>query len=147
VFAIELQAAPRAGEGMGRAAEASGRITIGDFTETFVVPLGFWDESDYRRSWRRAFEVLDDAADSTSCLMTSVTDPRESDFIVCWPMYRAGEVVYIQNAMIFLDETGAEDFDPAVPWRFVSPRQETDEDGNKVSEWITSMGSLREFFG
>jgi hypothetical protein len=31
---------------------------IGDFTETFMVPLGFWNESDYRRSWRRAFEVL-----------------------------------------------------------------------------------------
>jgi CdiI N-terminal domain len=147
VFAIELRAAPGAGVEDGRAGEASGRITIGDFTETFRVPLGFWDESDYRRSWRRAFEVLDGAADSTSCLMTSMTNPQASNFLVCWPMYRAGEDVYIQNAMIFPGETKAEDFDPAAPWLFVGPREETGDDGNKISEWITSMGAVREFSG
>ena len=146
MFAIELQSPPRAGEGNGGAAEASGRITIGDFTETFWAPLGFWGESDYRRSWRDAFEVLNADPDSMSCLMTSMTDPRASNFLVCWPMYRAGEDVHVQNALIFLDEAGAEDFDLAAPWGFVGPRRETDEDGNKISEWITSMDSLREFF-
>jgi len=97
----------------GPVGEASGGITIGDFTETFEVPLGFWDESDYRRSWREAFEVLAADPGSTSCLMTSMTDPRMSNFLVCWPMYR----------------------------------RETDEDGNQISEWTTSMDSLREFFG
>jgi len=144
MFAIELQS--RDGEGNDRAAEASGRITIGDFTETFVVPLGFWAEADYRLSWRNAFRVLNADPDATSCMMTSVTDPRASNFLVCWPMYRAGEDVRVQNAMIFLDEAGAEDFDPAAPWRSVSPRREADEDGSKVSEWVTCMDSLREFF-
>jgi len=97
----------------GPVGEASGGITIGDFTETFEVPLGFWDESDYRRSWREAFEVLNADPAPTSCLMTSMTDPRMSNFLVCWPMYR----------------------------------RETDEDGNQISEWTTSMDSLREFFG
>jgi hypothetical protein len=36
--------------------------------------------------------------------MTSMTDPRTSNFLVYWPMYREGEDVYIQNAIIFLDE-------------------------------------------
>jgi hypothetical protein len=146
MFAIELQSSPGGGDGDGdAAAEGFGRITIDGFSETFVVPLGFWDESDYRRNWRRAFAVLDADPRVVSCLMTSMTDPRNSNFLVCWPMYRSGEDVFVQNAMIFLDRTG-EDFDPAAPWGLVGPRQRTDEDGNKISEWITSMGSLREFF-
>jgi hypothetical protein len=79
-------------------------------------------------------------------LMTSMTDPRNSNFLVCWPMYREGENVYIQNTIIFLDEIEG-DFDPATPWSYVGPRQGIDEDGNKISEWITSFDSLREFFG
>jgi CdiI N-terminal domain len=145
MFAIELQSSPGAGDGNDDGAGAFGTIMIEDFSETFVVPLGFWDESDYRRSWRSAFEVLDADPHSVSCLMTSMTDPRNSNFLVCWPMYRAGEDVFVQNALIFLDEAG-EDFDPASPWGLVEPRQGTDEDGNKVSEWITSMDSVREFF-
>ena len=80
-----------------------------------MVPLGFWDESDYYRSWQQAFEVLSADPRSTSCLMTSMTDPSSSNFLVCWPMYREDENVYIQNAIIFPDEI-EEPFDPAAPW-------------------------------
>jgi hypothetical protein len=146
VFAIELRSPREAGEGNGACAEASGTIVIGDFTETFADPLGFWDESDYRRSWRRAFDVLDAGPRSGSCLMTSMADPRNSNFLVCWPMYREGEGVYIQHAIFFLDKVGAA-FEPAAPWGCVGPRRGMDEDGNKISEWVTSMDSLRGFFG
>jgi hypothetical protein len=146
VFAIELQSPGEAGEANSGTAEGSGRITIDGFTETFRVPLGFWDESGYRRSWRQAFQVLDADPRATSCLMTAMTDPRNSNFLACWPMYREGENVHIQNAIIFLPETGKA-FDPNGPWDHVAPRRGTDEDGNKISEWTTSMDSLREFFG
>ncbi len=145
MFSIELQENQEAGE-RGGDSEVSGKIVIGDFTETFRVPLGFWREADYRRNWRQAFDVLDAAPHATSCLMTSMTDPSNSNFLSCWPMYREGDNVYIQNAIVFLDEVG-KDFDPEEPWRAVGPRQSIDEDGNKISEWTTSMGSLREFFG
>lgn len=146
MFAIELQSPPESEGEYDGSVQASGRIIIGDFTETFRVPLGFWDESDYRRSWRKAFEVLNASPHSTSCLMTSMTDPRNSNFLICWPMYRASEYVYIQNKIIFLDEI-EEEFDPAAPWDLIGPRHGIDEDGNKISEWTTSMDSLREFFG
>lgn len=67
VFAIELHSPQGAAAEDGRAAEGSGRISIGDFTEAFRVPLGFWHESGYRRSWRRAFEVLNADPGATSC--------------------------------------------------------------------------------
>jgi hypothetical protein len=146
VFAIELQPAQGTEEESDDPAEVTGRIVVGDFTETFRVPLGFWNEFDYRRSWRQAFEVLNASPNSTSCLMTSMTDPGNSNFLACWPMYREGDYVYIQNAIIFLDEIeGA--FDPEAPWNYVDSRQRIDEDGNKISEWTTSIDSLREFFG
>ena len=90
--------------------------------------------------------MLDAGPRSASCLMASMTDPRISNFVVSWPMYREGEDVYIQNAIIFLDEVG-EAFDPAAPWECAGPRCGRDEDGSRASEWVTSMSSLREFFG
>ena len=145
MFAIELRPHQQAREEDAGPATATGSIVIGGFTETFAVPLGFWGETDYRRSWQRAFEVLDGDPHATSCLMTSMTDPATSNFLLCWPMYREGQVVHIQNALIFPGETAGA-FDPAAPWACVTPRQAVDEDGNKISEWRTSMDSLRKFF-
>jgi CdiI N-terminal domain len=100
---------------------------IGDFTETFVVPLGFWGEADYRASWRRAFEVLEGDPCAVSCLMASMTDPVTSNFLICWPMYREGEDVYVQNAIVLLDEIEGP-FDPGAPWGSLGPRRGMDDD-------------------
>ena len=74
-----------------------------------------------------------------------MTDPVTSNFLVCWPLYREGEDVYVQNAIVLLDEIEGV-FDPGegVGQRRASAGM--DDDGNRVSEWATSMGSLREFF-
>lgn len=145
MFSIELLETPEGTDQANEPTEAPGRIVIGDFTESFRVPLGFWRESDYRRSWQQAFEHLEVDRHAVSCLMTSMTDPASSNFLSCWPMYRDGEVVYIQNAIIFLEEIG-QDFDPEEPWNHIGPRQSIDEDGNKISEWMTSINSLEQFF-
>ncbi len=146
MFAIQVQSRVEVGREVDDPTRAFGRIVIGDFTETFVVPLGFWGEADYRASWRRAFEVLEGAPRAVSCLMTSMTDPATSNFLVCWPMYREGEDVYVQNAIVLLDEIEGP-FEPGAPWSSLEPRRWMDDDGNRISEWATSMGSLREFFG
>jgi hypothetical protein len=74
-----------------------------------------------------------------------MTDPEISNFLVRWPMYRDGEAVYLQNALILLSELEV-DFDAKEPWAAIGPHHIIDEDGNKVSEWETSMDSLRDFF-
>jgi hypothetical protein len=38
--------------------------------------------------------------------MTSMTDPGTSNFLICWPVYRAGEDMYLQNALIFSASPG-----------------------------------------
>ena len=128
MFAIAVQSRGEVrGEGDGSAGAAFGRIMIGDFTETFVVPLGFWGEADYRASWRRAFEVLEGDPCAVSCLMASMTDPVTSNFLICWPMYREGEDVYVQNAIVLLDEIEGP-FDPGAPWGSLGPRRGMDDD-------------------
>ncbi|MFD8493315.1 hypothetical protein [Amycolatopsis sp. NPDC059657] len=118
-------------------------MRIGDFSETFHAPLGYWTVSDYRRSWRQSILRLNTSDEVTSCLMVAMTDPGESNFLMSWPMYRLGEVLYVQNSIIFLDQL-EHAFDPNNPWLSVREREVVDEDGNRISEWSTTMNSVRE---
>ena len=130
----------------GEAAEAgfaAGTIRVGAFTESFSAPLGYWDRGAYERSWQRALAVLEESPAATACLMTSMTDPRTSNFLVCWPLFRGGDIVYVQNRFLFLDDVG--DIDPEAPWRRIGPRETADEEGTRISEWTTSMSALRHF--
>lgn len=145
VFAIEVGAPGESDNTAGDPVEAIGRIVIGDFEENFSIPLGFWDLSEYRQSWKRAYHVIRNSPHSRSCLMVAMTDPEQSNFLVCWPLYRENEEVHIQNSLIFLDELEV-DFDVEEPWVPVGPRRLLNEDGAEISEWTASMESLREFF-
>lgn len=121
-----------------------GRVQVGSFTETFLMDLSFWTVDEYRQSWREALNELESTDKATSCLVSSITDPVTSSFISCWPLYRDGELVYVQNSIIFLDELD-EPFDPQQPWRHVEPHHSVDEDGNPISEWVTRMSQVRLF--
>ncbi|WP_282704300.1 hypothetical protein [Streptomyces sp. CC219B] len=124
--------------------EAVGRIWVGSFTETFLMDLSFWSVDEYRRSWEGALRKLEGSEKEISCLIASITDPAASNFISCWPMYRDGDMIHVQNSLIFLDELD-EPFDPQEPWRYVEPHREVDEDGNRISEWVTSVSEVRQF--
>jgi hypothetical protein len=117
-----------------RAMMARGIIQIGDFRETFIASLFYWSADDYRTSWH-----------STSCLVTSITEPDNSNFIFCWPLYRIDETEFVRNSIIFLEELG-DRFDTAAPWKSIRPRETVAEDGHRISEWRTTMTALRQFF-
>ncbi|SFC82503.1 hypothetical protein SAMN05421773_106174 [Streptomyces aidingensis] len=145
VFSIELDAETLFRDPDSEGPEAVGTIRIGEFTEAFRASLAYWSADDYRRSWRLAYHRLESADDAISCLITSITDPATSNFVFCWPLYREGEQVFVQNSVIFLDEL-TEAFDPEAPWASVGPRETITEDGDEISEWHTSMDALRAFF-
>ncbi|MFI8350691.1 hypothetical protein [Streptomyces sp. NPDC085596] len=67
------------------------------------MDLSFWTVAYYSRSWERALRELEASENSISCLISSITDPEAADFIFCWPIYREGEAVHVQNSIIFLD--------------------------------------------
>jgi hypothetical protein len=138
VFSIEIDPGPAEGE-------AWGRITVGDFSERFRAALCYWSASDYRASWRAASEVLETGPSATSCLVTSIIEPAMSNYVMCWPLYRDGDLVRVQNSLIFLDELGSP-FAPAAPWLSVLPRETVNEDGWPISEWSVPLAAVREFF-
>ncbi|MET7671838.1 hypothetical protein [Micromonospora luteifusca] len=123
---------------------ALGRITVGGFFETFEMSLAFWSPEEYRASWRDALEMLRHRDDAISCLVSSITDPSTSNFVFCWPLYRNGDDVFVQNAVVILEDL-TESFDPARPWRSVRPHASVDEDGNRISEWLTDMSQVTSF--
>jgi hypothetical protein len=123
---------------------ALGRITVDGFFETFEMSLTFWNAEEYRASWRDALGELGKRDNATSCLVSSITDPSTSNFVFCWPLYRNGDDVFVQNAVIFLEDL-TESFDPARPWLSVRPHASVDEDGNRISEWLTDMSEVRRF--
>ncbi|MEU5778366.1 hypothetical protein ABZ819_34385 [Streptomyces venezuelae] len=118
---------------------------MGDFSETFPMDLSYWGLDDYRASWVRALRRVDAGRDEVdSCLVTSITDPATANFVFCWPLYRRGTDVYVQNAAVFLGEL-ADAFRPTEPWLSVEPRGTVDEDGNEISEWRTTIDEVRAF--
>lgn len=122
--------------------EALGRIRISDFTEVFCLSLRFWSAADYRQSWRRSIEhLLSGGQAAVSCLITSITDPSNSNFVMTWALYRERSVVHVQNSVVFLDEQ----FDPGMPWLAIQPRVTLNEDGMRISEWRTELTAIRSF--
>ncbi|GAA1807029.1 hypothetical protein GCM10009735_45100 [Actinomadura chokoriensis] len=143
-FSIEVIDDPVPEGATSSSSAAVARIRIGGFTEMFLMDLSFWSVDEYRRSWESALREIERSENAISCLIASMTDPAVSNFISCWPMYRDGDAIYVQNSLIILDGLN-EPFDPQKPWRYVEPHSEVDEDGNRISEWVTSAAEVRQF--
>lgn len=144
MFSIDIERGIGGSEFARQSSRLLGRITVGDFTESFHMALDFWSPRDYRASWKRALGRLLSADVIDSCLIASVGDPETANFVTCWPLYRRKEKVYVQNSIIFLDQLEG-GFDPDRPWEFIEARQSIDEDGNRVSEWETEISEVEEF--
>jgi contact-dependent growth inhibition (CDI) system CdiI-like immunity protein len=124
--------------------ETAGLIRVGGFRETFPMALGYWSVNEYVASWKRALALLEDSGDAVACLVASMVDPQKGNFVNCWPLYRNGDTVLVQNAIIFLQELSAA-FDPDNPWLSVEPHSVVDEDGNRISEWSVALSDVRNF--
>ncbi|KUO15388.1 hypothetical protein AQJ91_41710 [Streptomyces dysideae] len=117
---------------------------MGDFAETFRTDLTFWGPGQYERSWARALLRLEEADVTTSCLVSSITDPKTANFVFCLTLYRVRDDIFVQNSLILLGELD-DDFDPENPWLSIGSREVADEDGNRISEWCTDITAVREF--
>jgi hypothetical protein len=76
----------------------TGRITIGNYSESIYVPLDLWSKEDYEQQWREGLERL--RTHDTSCLIATIHDPKIRPYIDWWVLYRVGNTVYIQNHML-----------------------------------------------
>ncbi|GAB2559931.1 hypothetical protein [Nocardia heshunensis] len=125
------------------AAMAVGVIRLGEFAEYFRAPIGYWGLDEYRASWVAGLERTVDG-ESVSCLAVAMGDPKTTNFVEVWPLYRDGDVVHVQNRLIFLDQLD-HDLDPARPWGSLGERATVGEDGTAISEWTVSMADIEGF--
>ena len=118
-----------------------GEIIIGDFKETFVIPLEYWTLKDYERQWKDALEKI--KKNTKSILITAVQDPAKAPFIEWWPMYRYRKKIYIRNNIIFGEfykkKIGNKLFTPETCYDFVPDRTTKFSKGIKPSEWVINL--------
>ncbi len=120
-----------------------GLIRIGEFEERIQVPLSYWDENEYEEQWKDGVgRVL--GGHSRSCLLTAVTDPKNTHYFEWWLIYREAEVVFLQNGILFLEDS-KHSLDPKHIFDDI-PVRETMEDGRPVSEWTVPLTDFEEFY-
>jgi hypothetical protein len=122
-----------------------GKIRIGEFSDTFIASLRFWNRERYEEHWMKAVQRVVEGADR-STLVTSYNEPSDvpDEFLFWWPVYRDNGVVYIQNQMLFFEQLEGP-FSETAPWESVGQRHTVNEEGLRISEWPTTVDSLREF--
>jgi len=126
------------------AREANGVIVIGEFEETFTVPLEYWNAEDYRRHWKASLLKLLQKEDS--CLITSMHDPEKANFILLWLLYSREEQVILRNQLLFM-KTLSRPFTPDDPYPFIPKYESKNEVGHEISEWILPLSDFEEFLG
>ena len=122
-----------------------GIITIGGFREGFLSLQSFWNAAQYESHWRTAIgRILN--SDVTSCLITSIADPSQTQLLFWWPLYREGNYIYLQNGILFFAQSQLP-FDPDDPFASVPPRTMIDDDGRRILEWKLNVRDLEAFLG
>ena len=116
-------------------------IIIGDFKEGLQIPVTYWSVEQYYASWLACLEegIRDE---SKSTLVVSMYAPKDINFLFSWILYFRGENVIIQNKIIFSE--GIDDFSINRLNEYAG-EYEAYSDGEKVSEWYTTVDEVREF--
>jgi hypothetical protein len=97
----------------------------------------------YEQQWLRALRRIVQFG-GNSGLITAVADPKESNMLTWWPLYREGDWVYVRNSLCLFDQlTVPVNLDE--PSQMVRPRNPLTEDGHKISEWRTSIQAIEQF--
>jgi hypothetical protein len=120
-----------------------GEIRIDDFVETFEMSVSFWDSNDYLNHWKDALGRIVSGYHK-SCLITSMHDPKNANFIVWWPIFREESVVIFQNQILFMNQLDTP-FNPKDPFAHVGERKRVSESKYPISEWSVGLSAIEEF--
>ncbi|EPL6128093.1 hypothetical protein WJE75_002615 [Klebsiella aerogenes] len=119
----------------------SASITIGDFKEGMQIPVDYWSIKQYYASWLSSLKEGIHGKNNAT-LLVSMYPPKDVNFLFSWVLYFRQEKVIIQNKMIFLDEIN--DFSIDKINKYTS-EYEAYSEGEKVSEWYTTIDEVKEF--
>lgn len=124
-----------------------GEITLNNFKETFVMPLEWWHQKDYKQQWLEGLERI--FTHKRSCLITSVQNPYLRPHINWWILYKEGDTIFIQNQIIFgslyRQKMKHNPFDSKTCYRHLPKKRSIYTDGEKISEWRVSLQDIQIF--
>ena len=123
-----------------------GEIQIGDFKETFQMPLEYWTLDDYREQWANGLERI--KVNNQSCLVAEIQDPEKAPWVNLWVLYRDNSKIYIQNHTLFGKPFAKllkdRPFTLETCYDFIIPREPLadEKNVNEVSEWEIDLESI-----
>jgi hypothetical protein len=120
------------------------QIDINDFSERFPAPIGVWDLEQYKQQWRDCIQRVSEGKEK-DYLVTGMRDPKSSDFISLFVLYREGENIFIQNQIVFCEGNEVQISTMNI-LDLVEDRETHTDDGVQISEWKISIGELRRGF-
>jgi hypothetical protein len=126
----------------------TGEIQIGDFQETFMMPLEYWSMHDYVNQWKEGIERL--KTHNKTCLVTELQDPARGPLAMIWSLYKKGRMVYIRNHFLFgksfARRVKKKPFNAQTCYDFVGPRGKAISlSGLPISEWDIDLESVLKF--
>jgi hypothetical protein len=127
----------------GMAPHAHGILSIGAFEEGFYASLFHWSREQYEKQWSGAIRDILNGANK-SALIVSFLTPDVASNLEWWPMYRADNVVYFQNHLLFFDQL-ERPFSAECPVASLRDRNTIAETGDPISEWSLKLIDLETF--
>jgi hypothetical protein len=119
-----------------------GEIRLGKYLETFESPLDFWAREDYQAQWKDALIHIRDIG-IKSCLITSLYNPRTSNFLRWWVLYRKENDVIFQDQIFFFNRKNS--FDLKDPYKSIRDHRSISPKGERVSEWVISVKEIMNY--
>jgi contact-dependent growth inhibition (CDI) system CdiI-like immunity protein len=118
----------------------AGRVSLGDYRESFVSPLEVWSRDQYEAQWREAALRLVNG-EERSAFFTSA-------FQSWWAMWRRDDVIYVHEELLVPQHFAT--FGPApdltrAPYQLLGPYASVNEDGEAISEWQLSIDDIRDY--
>jgi len=116
-----------------------GLSVLGDFEETFIAPIEWWQPGDYERQWILGARRLLDGAGASAFAVEAGR--------LWWTAWRDGAEVVIQQRLLLAEEmapawTARAD---AIPYELVGQRVTHTEEGDAVSEWRVALLDIQNF--
>jgi hypothetical protein len=117
-----------------------GEVTLGEYRERFLAPLGLWPRERYEQQWREAAERLLQGAERTAFFTVALQ--------FWWTMARSGQDVLVQEELITgerVEQLGSALDPDIVPYELLRPISLETEDGERISTWRIAFTDVASF--
>jgi len=131
----------------------TGEITIGDYKETFVMPLNSWTLEEYKQQWKEGVDRL--KTHNESCLVNLIQNMNANPMVEMWTLHKVNNTVYIQQQLLnrmIAEELNIpikiSEFNSKTCYKFINHRianekgHGVNEDGEELSEWNVNINDI-----